>query len=647
VAWTCAIAVAVIPTNAYLFVRAVPRHVRRYSVDRPPPRLKDIRSFLVPDSVGALFLLASTALLPLLIIDRLGPRAAGHYALPWIIGYSLFLVSLNMGSSLVVETAADQTELRQRCLRTISHLAKLLTPAVALIIAGAPYLLAVFGRSYARVDVTPLRLLALAALPTLITNTAISVTRSQRRMRVVLGIQVSICILVWVLSVVLMNLWGITGVAAAWLIAQTATALALILRPRLWLPGGNHDVRQAMAKPIASAYLIAAGRGRSALDGRTALTDHQVPATPLQRDIRWDGAAVRVTSPAPTEVWQEVAATDSSTMPFQTPAWRDCVCLGGGWQDASRLYEMPGGRRLVLIAASRGLLQASWPRGWGSGGVLAPGGVRPEEVAVVSADLAVRHGLSATVRPGFTAASAWSEASRGVTSVTRAVHVAHFEGSFENFWAASVSAKTRSNIRAAQRHLERAGAVVTSGNSPELVHAFYESYLRWSEWHARQRKLPAPPARWRAQWLEPLTKFAAVAGRLASDCRIWVVWLEGQPVAGAISIYSGDTAAGWRLFADRSLPAHFRLSEILIVESIKHACESGCRYLEMGESVLNDKLAGVKARFGGREYVCREYCFERLPIAPSRVVLQSYRHQVEDWIIARRRVGARAGRGHQ
>ena len=247
---TVAIAVAVIPTNAYLFGRAVPRHLRKYSVTRAPPRFREIRSFLMPDSAAALFLLGSTALLPLLIIDRLGAGAAGHYTLAWIVGYALYLVSVSMGSSLVVETAADQSSLRQRCLRSMTHLAKLLVPVVVVVVAAAPYLLLAFGRGYAQADVTPVRLLALAALPALVTNTAISVTRSRRRMRMVVGIQVFVCAIVWVLSLALIGRLGITGVAAAWLIAQTATALTLMIAPRLWLPAPRRALRHtAAARP--------------------------------------------------------------------------------------------------------------------------------------------------------------------------------------------------------------------------------------------------------------------------------------------------------------------------------------------------------------------------------------------------------------
>lgn len=237
--WTASFALSVLPTNAYLFGRAIPRHQRRAGAGVPPPAFREIRAYLVPDSLAAFCFMAATSLLPLLIIDRLGPAAAGHYALAWLIGYALYLVSLNMGASLVVETAADQSRLRERALRSLSHQAKLLIPAVAVIVVAAPYLLRPLGAGYATAGTGALRLLALSALPALVTNTAISVTRSRRRMGMVAAIQVAICACVWGVSAALMGPLGITGIGAAWLAAQTVTAAALAARPRLWLPAGG------------------------------------------------------------------------------------------------------------------------------------------------------------------------------------------------------------------------------------------------------------------------------------------------------------------------------------------------------------------------------------------------------------------------
>jgi predicted N-acyltransferase len=219
-------------------------------------------------------------------------------------------------------------------------------------------------------------------------------------------------------------------------------------------------------------------------------------------------------------------------------------------------------------------------------------------------------------------------------TISRAVHVAHFDGSFEDFWRTSVTAKKRAGIRNARRHLDRAGIEITSGNSPELVEAFYQVYLRWVGWRARQRKEPPPLARWHAQRAEPREKFGRVAGRLGASCRIWVAWRDGDPVAANVSLFADGAAAGWRSFSDRSLPARFRLAEVLAVEALRHACESGCRYIDMGESVGSANLARVKARLGGQEHPCDEYCFERLPLSPGRVAFQKLRRQAEGWVLA-------------
>jgi len=364
------------------------------------------------------------------------------------------------------------------------------------------------------------------------------------------------------------------------------------------------------------------------------------------RTLKWGGRPVRVTTPVPDAVWAEVAAADPTALPFQTPAWRDCLCSGSRWGDASRLYETADGRRLVLMMARRtvapGLaVEASWPAGWGAGGVLAPGGVRPDEAAMVHADLAGGRAVSAAVRPSFAAAGAWPAAGGSAFLIPREVHVAHFGGrSFEEYWASAVPGKVRRSIGNARRHLEREGAVITSGNSPDLVDALYQVYLRWVDQRAAQRRVPGALARWQGRRAEPFAKFSAVAGALGRDCRIWVARWQGRPVGATVSLYHGEAAIGWRAFTDRSAPNHFRLFEVLATEALRHACESGCRYLEMGESVGRADLAALKKRFGGQEHTFAEYCFERVPLSAGRMAFQRFRREAEARIIPRARRAA-------
>jgi hypothetical protein len=281
--------------------------------------------------------------------------------------------------------------------------------------------------------------------------------------------------------------------------------------------------------------------------------------------------------------------------------------------------------------------EASWPSGWGSGGIIATGGTRPDDVALVAADLAGGGVLSATVRPSFTAAPSWADAALPTFAISRAVHVVQLGQPFEEFWAGSLSKRSRSNINSARRHVEQAGITFAAGNSADLVDAFYQVYLRWIDWRAERRRMPRPVARWQAQRREPLAKFATVASALGEDCRIWVARWQGQPVGAAISLYAGETAIGWRAFTDRSVPSRFRIHELLIAERIRHACDRGTRYLELGESVGARNLADIKERMGGREHAFAEYCFERLPVSAGKLAFQQVRRRSEAWVLSHRK----------
>ena len=101
-----------------------------------------------------------------------------------------------------------------------------------------------------------------------------------------------------------------------------------------------------------------------------------------------------VASPAPRDAWREVAASDPDALVTQSPEWLDAVCADGGYEDASRLYLTPEGKRLVLpMVRRRGLWPspiaplASMPHAWGMGGVLADSPVEQRDIAAIVADL--------------------------------------------------------------------------------------------------------------------------------------------------------------------------------------------------------------------------------------------------------------------
>src|ERR1700712_1260739 len=114
--------------------------------------------------------------------------------------------------------------------------------------------------------------------------------------------------------------------------------------------------------------------------------------------------APAVVSPVPRDVWRAVLAADPDAVATQSPEWADAL-PPRGYADASRLYELADGRRLVLPLAARRragvtVSEESWPYGWGYGGGGGGGGGPPRGGArIVLDDLRRRPAVLRAVVP--------------------------------------------------------------------------------------------------------------------------------------------------------------------------------------------------------------------------------------------------------
>jgi len=236
--WALALAVAVAVTNAFLFGRAIPRHEHENHAPRSggaAGQSAPTSGYIACDYTGSLCWITAMSVPPLIVLGRLGGAAAAYFSLAWVIAYTLYLLSLNMGSSLIVESATDPDRLAANCRRVLRHTGLLLVGCVLVMVALAPLVLRVFGADYSQQGTTLLRLLLLSALPNLVVEVAVCACRARRRMMTVVLVLAALCALVLVLMVVLLPVMGVAGAGAAWLIAQCVVAAVLVWRPSLWL----------------------------------------------------------------------------------------------------------------------------------------------------------------------------------------------------------------------------------------------------------------------------------------------------------------------------------------------------------------------------------------------------------------------------
>lgn len=233
VSWYASLAVAIGLTNWLLFSKAVPAQ-KRSAAGRPEPARPTV-AYLAGDFTGQMCWLVATTLMPVIVADRLGLAQSAYFSLPWMVAYTLYLFSTNMGSSIVVAAANDVDGLAANCRRVLRHTGPRLLAAVGALVLCAPLILRVFGAGYAAHATGLIRLLLLSALPNLIVDTAVASGRARRRIGVVVVILALDSAAAIGLTFVLLPRVGIAGAGYGWLISQSATALVLLARRSWWL----------------------------------------------------------------------------------------------------------------------------------------------------------------------------------------------------------------------------------------------------------------------------------------------------------------------------------------------------------------------------------------------------------------------------
>ena len=205
--------------------------------------------------VGGLFWLAATMLPQVLILNILGPDDSAYFSISWVITTMLYVISTNMGSSIVVESAGDPRRLARAARTVLRDTGKLLIGAVAVLLLAAPLVLRLFGPNYPGHATLLLRLLALSALPNLITSTALAAFRVRRRVGMVVLVYGALFALVFGLCVVLVPAMGLAGMGMAWLLAQLVVAGALLVFRSASLPA-EALVRPREGRPVETIPMV-------------------------------------------------------------------------------------------------------------------------------------------------------------------------------------------------------------------------------------------------------------------------------------------------------------------------------------------------------------------------------------------------------
>jgi len=197
----------------------------RYHPDLNWPVLATILPYSLGNFAVGLLSMVSQRLLPLLIIERLGPASNGHFYIAWMISDLLASPSSAVSDSAFAEGSNSPESIKDHLIRSTAIGLGLTVPAALLVVVGSPYILMLFGPTYAQEATVLLRWLAFSAPLTVINGIYFTKLRVQKQIKQLVFASAILAISTLGLAYNLISRFGITAVGIGWLIGNGITSL--------------------------------------------------------------------------------------------------------------------------------------------------------------------------------------------------------------------------------------------------------------------------------------------------------------------------------------------------------------------------------------------------------------------------------------
>lgn len=182
------------------------------------------------DYVGRLAAMITIGVIPITIVAMAGGEESAKYHLAWTMAYSLFLLGDAMSRSMLAAAAMEPGRVQELAAEAFVWAMAPIAVAVLVLAVGAHWIMQIFGAAYALDGATVLRILAIDSLMSAPLALYFAVARVRNRFKTIAYVEVSMLVMVLGLSILMLPLLGIIGVALAWLIAHTIVWTVIFLR---------------------------------------------------------------------------------------------------------------------------------------------------------------------------------------------------------------------------------------------------------------------------------------------------------------------------------------------------------------------------------------------------------------------------------
>jgi O-antigen/teichoic acid export membrane protein len=199
---------------------------------RPDLNWQVLRTIL-PYSSGnfiiSLLSMVSQRLLPLLIIEKLGPVSNAHFYIAWVIGDFLRGPSSALSDSAFAEGSNFPEGAQAHLWRSAVIGLGVTLPASMIIFFGTPYILLFFGPTYQQEATDLLRILAIIAPLSVLSSQYFTILRVRERINQLMLVSALLAVVTLGITYAFIPRFGITAVGIGWLIGLCLTTFIAII----------------------------------------------------------------------------------------------------------------------------------------------------------------------------------------------------------------------------------------------------------------------------------------------------------------------------------------------------------------------------------------------------------------------------------
>ncbi len=193
------------------------------------PIVKNMASYSFLVYVAGVFYTLPKVIFPIIILNSISAESAGYFYIAMTIAGLLYGITISVGNSFLAESS-DKVKFWSNVIKVIKFNMGLLITGVLLLIIFGRLILEIFNPKYADNSLNSLIILAMTSIPMSLILIYTQIKNAQNKIKITIVIHGIVAAITFILATYFVRIWGIEGIAIAYLIANTIMASIIVFK---------------------------------------------------------------------------------------------------------------------------------------------------------------------------------------------------------------------------------------------------------------------------------------------------------------------------------------------------------------------------------------------------------------------------------